>query len=878
MKARQFAPKKDSKAGQVTVDYEKIKRIFSMDFGVDESDVSFEKRGGEKYCVIVRRGDNKTCDGAIQYLEGNYSLSTGERIKIQREKLPNNAVRFLIPNTDAIKYHIYADTDESIAVRNHYIFLNDCFTQLLSRHLKPEDYEFKGVTLTIKKKKEEVAFLQPFFASKIFGSCINAEENQVVIFFDASERENALVRYSYLQLDTLFKSLTTEDKPIAWSDFPITYLVERFNSLLAASERCVSRVHAKDEGLREETGAFIKIPTTYINTQILVTHIHLLLNFEFLEDEDNQTIYLTPTAAKKLFFAVSLDPYGVNFKQFLAIQQAAVLRLTKTGLLGFHYAKNRLVVVYKPTPESKSNEVEFLAAFVANTMTQKNIQSTVEMCVRFAKLKILLDKYRKYLSSQMLNGAIIVTAAHQLSCASLLVMGAVESISASGIKSYKINIREMQRPQEANFELLRLELEGIAAREELKDKFEGQLIGCLKNNKISVRFINEEAVVSLPSVEAATLLRPVLTAIEAREGEDGCKFTTAIANVKSFIEMNHQSVFDVVKARQQMVMLFNVVRKLYGEDFVCKVKQALKCEGEILFDEAFFQLGVDRLQAIRKLIEEERAKKKRAEDAEIEVVSRLEVSKDKSNEEVARPRSVAKKNKNNSVINPVTANAGSTGKVVKSLKGAASTKHPAIKNTAPKKAEKNDEASVYSRQQNLQQPQARGAVVRASASYYDYDPSKHVVFLDALPQEDSKETSEEMPAQSRFFDRTAKEKITASIKKAIDETIRLAKEFVNDFDEICKLVNVEREGYQVLMQTEKHQMCFSLCIVTDYLQSLVAAHQTIRQSQMEREFDQATLAFLQACTDKAENETLKGLHDLCLLAINHMSERVTLNK
>ncbi len=858
MKSRQAAKTNDNQVKAATVHNEKLKQKLSLDFAVALKDVSIETIAGDKYCVIVRRGVNKACEGAIQYLEGNFSLSDGQHIKIKREQLSAQVVRYLIPYSDATKYPIYADTDESISVRNHYIFLNDCFSQLLSQHLPTQDYEFKGTKLTIKKQKNALPFLQPLFNSQLFKDCVEENGGNTIIHFDEGKRKKSMVCFSYSDLGKLFKSLSSNDKPIEWKHFPISYLTERFNHLLPVNNGTAAFMLGEDTGIENLYGPVIRIPLNSTTAQVLRTHLYLLEKFEFVDDKT--AIYMRPEVARKMFYTVNTDPYEFLFLTFLAEQKKVAKRICDTGILTLSYLKKHIVIFYK-----NKDDVDFLGAFFANTLTPTSIDLSVMMLTRYVKLKYMFDAYENLFSTELQTDKLVIRSTCGAKLSALPKIGAIDASKPNGGIVYNIQMYALLKVKEEELTAVQEELNLIAQRMNLKNQLSAELVDSLKIKKINITVNDTQVVIQMPCAEYVVIAQPLFKALAIAPNTNACEWNTNIDDIRAFMNRDSRAIFDEIKKRQYLVSYFNIVKNVLGEPFVKAIQLALKTEKDITIDEDFFALGLAALQNIRQSVEAALDQQQKAHDAkkEAELLAKAQAIKPSLEDKPVRPVMQHKGAKNAAQVHQVLAKKSEKPKTKPQPKTKAAPNVTSQSSLVSKQSPHASQPSV------LPQPAQRYAEVRDTASFYDYDRTKPIPPANAeTPQQ-----------QTNLFGLFSKDEVTCAyntIKKAIASIAFRTEQFNEEYEEICRLINVEQTDWQALMNCGKPYLCLSLFMVQDSIEVLAHLHQEIQAKHMQREFNEATLAFLQACEARMGNETLLNLHELAIWSLKLTPEVIRL--
>ncbi len=849
----------DSKVKPFTLDIAKLKSKLSLDFGINVEDVNIETIAGEKYCVLTKRGVNKTCDGAIQYLEGNYSFQSSERISIQRIYCAEQTVKFLIPYTDANKYPVYADVDQAVTVRNRYIFLNDCFSQLLGFHLQPDEYEFKGIQLIIKKKMQDLAFMQPLFNSSKFKSCAEEIDGKVIINFDSVNPKCALINYGYADLGNLFNDLSTPENPVAWTDFPITYLAERFNSLLPLNKRDAHCVYGKKTSNKDLDGPVIKIPLSTATAQALRTHLYILEKFEFIDD--NKALYIRPDVARKLFLTVYVDPYEKLFAEFANEQKqiARMINETKMLILGFY--KRHIVIQYKV-----GNNIEFLGAFDAKSITLASIDNTILMCTRFIKLKLMLSLFSKLFSFKHDKGKLFITPYYAVEILQLGMLGAKPKATPAGDIIYVIDMYDMLNVDEDELFTIKNRWLELSDRINVKDKFVEELCRTLKSKKVSATMTADHLTICLPSIEAVAVATPLLQLIGASAQSNSYDFVVAFSSLESFMHGNYRSAFAAIQVRQQMITLYSITKNLYGDALVSAVKKALASESDVVISEQFFALGLERLQSIRKSVEALLAEQKLLAEKNKEAVLRSQITTKKESDDDKPVRVILQKKP---ASNSKLAHKTVTPKIIQTAKK--SSPKSGLKNISSKTSKtvvSSQKQNSFTRQQNLVQPENRGAPVLDTASYYDFSFNK---------QRNPAERVETNSDKFGLFSIDFSSNIAITVKKVLFSIIFSTNRFLSKYDDICKKVDVTKTCWQDFKADDEPNLPVTLCIVQDGLELLGKMNKTIKEKRINTDFDSSMLAFLQDCEDRMHSEKLDNLHEFAVQVIRLTNDKNSLS-
>jgi hypothetical protein len=281
--------------------------------------------------------------------------------------------------------------------------------------------------------------------------------------------------------------------------------------------------------------------------------------------------------------------------------------INATGLLQIEYHNNHGLVSYKGQ-RTAANGVMLM--FEANSLSLFNAKNILYRLTNMAKVKELCDRSNGCLTAVCEDGEVLLRT-DAVNLGLQLFNGADISLISEGNHATRIRIgwNAFALSSKTSFKTLKVDIDQLVAVHQAKTQLAAKLTACIKRNKIAYTYNESHITLTLDDHDAC-LLSPLLIRLnqnknsEARVGV----YTYSHAQVTQLLQPEQHDVFIQVSARHEMVALYRALSAVMGSAFTSRIKAALAVEGEIVFNDEFFNLGIDKLKAVRAEVEAQQRK------------------------------------------------------------------------------------------------------------------------------------------------------------------------------------------------------------------------------------------------------------------------------
>lgn len=503
----------------------------ALELNLSSKEICVGNVKGEDY-YIVPASKNVICEGVILFLQS-------KDIEIKRSSQNERDV-FLVPIKPIKKYlEYFGDKNKTIETQTRYVCLYDCFTQLLSKHLTPDQYEFRGGYLLIRKTREETTFLEALFKHEKFKDCVYVADEGLHISFDF------LAEFGLVELDALFAELSTKDQRIVWSNehFPMCYLAERLNNLPDPEDRftrylCIdissSIVNTTDEPV-------IRIPDKYFTSKLL-SHFLLMQGFPGLVFQES--LYLFRRNVMELFPSVHETEFERKAKEFIATQKQIIHKVCETKVLSCGHYQDNLLICHS-AGKNVSQADSTIGAFELKYITLDTIDLLISMCLKLVFIKNRLEQCSNYFSSSFGDRKLIVTSTYGIQTKSLTQFAGGKVVASAGkVFTYTIDLLSMRNVEDTHLLLLITEMEIINFREDLRDELNDKIKSVIQSNNVMVKMEGLFFTFTIPD-SLKEIMQPLCSAVSAEFNVANNKYTARVMAVDRLL---HSDVKDGVFA------------------------------------------------------------------------------------------------------------------------------------------------------------------------------------------------------------------------------------------------------------------------------------------------------------------------------------------
>lgn len=472
----------------------------SLELAVFRGDFKVTNYQGARYGVIPAK-KNVICEGVILFLQSR-------DIDIKRFKHKNEDV-YLLPIKPLTKYMEYfGDKDKTLTIQSAYVCLYDCFSQLLTRHLSANQFEFNGKLLRIKQKREEAVFLHALFNDQKFKNVVTDTDAGLTINLDF------LAAFDLLELDALFAELSAKGERISWKNenFPLCYLAERFNVIPDREDRQVrylsiditsAHIDATDEPA-------IRIPDKFYTSKLL-NHFMIMKGYPIAVFNDS--VYVFRRNIMQLFPTVHESDFEREAKAFIKLQKQIVDKVCQTkALVCTHFQDTLLICMNRGKNATIGDSA--IGSFELKHLTLKSADYLIALCMKLAYIRSLVDLCPDYFNSKFDRRSLIVTSTYGITNKALsqLANKKVVTTSDGNSKTYTIDLLDMrtaERPQLMNLSTeITIMLRQIGARKTFSECIQQ----AIATDEVTVAIEGLSFILTIP-VHLQQLMQPLCEAL-----------------------------------------------------------------------------------------------------------------------------------------------------------------------------------------------------------------------------------------------------------------------------------------------------------------------------------------------------------------------------
>jgi hypothetical protein len=407
------------------------------------------------------------------------------------------------------------------------------------------------------------------------------------------------------ELETIFELLAPGTGIHEWKTIPLTVMVARFMAILDV-QGMVAGLKVNTFNPQDES-TFLTMPNGHLRSDIFRTFLGSKGYVVYVKPADN---YFAITQKDAVKFLRSCDrDNGIleKFERMMKIHSVFVEAVNATNLLKIEYNNNHGLVSYKGQ-RTAANGVMIM--FEANSLSLFNAKDILYRLTNMAKVKEHCDRSNGCLTAVCEDGEVLLRT-DAVNLGLQLFNGADISLISEGNIATRIRIgwNAFGLFSNTSFETLKVDIDQLVAVHQLKSQLAAKLTASIKRNKILYAH-NECSVTLTLDDQDACLLSPLLIRMnqnknsEARAGV----YTYSPAQVTQLMQVDQHDVFIQIGARHEMIALYRALSAVLGAAFISRIKAALAVEGEIVFNDEFFNMGIEKLKAVRAEVEAQQRK------------------------------------------------------------------------------------------------------------------------------------------------------------------------------------------------------------------------------------------------------------------------------